>query len=354
MPHLFSTTIPAVGLDISEGSVKMMQLVNHRGGYSVKGFSAVPLAKGLISNDTITDLNAFSVMLKRNLQKVQFGGFTTRNAVVSIPESKSFVRVIQIPKMSDAEAANAIPFEAESFIPLPVEQVYLDWQKLSVVEDKMNILIAAAPKEYIDAYLTALEKADVVPVALEVESLSCHRALIPPGSQETLLLVDIDAVRSNLVMIEDGNVQFTSSIPIAGTTFTESIARALGISSAKAEAIKKKVGVSNTPEYPNVKTALVPVLNNLSAEIKNILKFHNDHSTRTVGKIVLVGGGAQLLNLVEFLRLEFADFPGLAIETGNPWQNVKLAGQSPIDPHDSLTFTTAIGLALRGAAYEID
>jgi type IV pilus assembly protein PilM len=282
------------------------------------------------------------------LEKPQYGNFSTRHIVANVPETKSFVRVIQIPRMSDADAENAIPFEAENFIPLPIDQVYLDWQKLGEAEDKMNILIIASPKEYIDSYLGIFDKAGLTSMALEVESQSCARSFIAEESKDNVLIVDISASRTNLIMVENGHLQFSSTIPIAGNNFTESIAKGLGISNLKAEVVKVKVGIANTAEYPNIKILLLPVLNNLIAEIKNILQFQSQHSSNKVSKILLAGGGAKLSNIAEFMAPEFAVNPGAEIELANPWIHFKNLQNPPLSPYESLEFGTVIGLARRG------
>jgi type IV pilus assembly protein PilM len=349
--NLFNKKEHAFGLDISADSLKLFEFGEKGGGLFVKSYSNVLLPKGLIIGDSISDRVTFDHLLKQVLDKPQFGRISTKRVVASLPESKSFVRVIQIPRMSDLEAESAVPFEAENFIPLPIDQVYLDWQKLGEVQDKMNILIIASPKDFVDSFMDSMEKSGLSPVALEVESQSCHRVLIDPAMKETSLIVDISSLRTSLIMVEDGNLQFTSTIPIAGNSFTESIARTLGVSASKAEMIKLKVGIANTVEYPNIKTALLPVLNSLNAEIKNILKFHNEHSGSVVNKIILSGGSAQLANLVEFLTPEFSDIPGLVVELGNPWKNIKKMNSSPLSNGEALSYTTAIGLALRGADF---
>jgi len=154
-------------------------------------------------------------------------------------------------------------------------------------------------------------------------------------------------------MVEDGNLQFTSTVPIAGNNFSENIAKILGISTTKAEEVKKKVGIANTADYPNIKTAVLPVLNNLTAEIKSILKFHNEHSQKQVKRIVLIGGGALMKNLPQFLSQEFPDFPGLIAELGNPWSALPALKNSKLPPDVALAFTTAIGLAIRGMDFSV-
>jgi Tfp pilus assembly PilM family ATPase len=155
-------------------------------------------------------------------------------------------------------------------------------------------------------------------------------------------------------MVEDGNLQFTSTIPIAGNAFTESIARALGVSSSKAEEIKKKVGIANTTQYPNIKTELLPVLYNLAAEIKNILKFHSEHSGSQVQRVIIAGGSGKLKNLPEFLATQLLEAGVPKVELANPLQNLNIANSEHLGAIESLIFTTAIGLAARGAGYEAD
>jgi Tfp pilus assembly PilM family ATPase len=166
--------------------------------------------------------------------------------------------------------------------------------------------------------------------------------------------LDVESFRTSLIMAEQGNLQFTSTIPIAGNSLTESLAKALGIASAKAEEIKKKVGLANTTEYPNIRSSLLPVLNNLTAEIKNILKFHSEHSDKQVERVVLCGGGARLNNLAEFLAQNLADAGVVKVEQAKPWQNLPQIAAPPLDESTSLSFVTAIGLAIRGVDYEVD
>lgn len=350
--NFLSKTLPAFGLDLSGGSFKILQLGEKDKETSIKAYSDIIMPKGMMLNDAIADSKTFSYLLKQSLEKPQFGKIDTSYVVASLPESKSFVRVIQIPQMSEAEAENAVPYEAESFIPMPLDQVYIDWQKIGLVGDKMNILMIATPKDFVDKYLDMLDNVGLKTVALEVESQSCHRALVAPESGETVLLVDLAALRSSLIMVEDGNLQFTSTIPIAGNSFTESIAKAFGVSSGKAEEIKRKVGLLNTTEYPNIQTGVMPVLNSLSAEIKNILKFHSEHSDKQVKKVLLLGGSAKLKGLPEILLSQLLEVGVTEVLQANPWQNVPDLKEQIINPYEALSYVTAIGLAMRGVKYE--
>src|SRR6185295_32077 len=99
----------------------------------------------------------------------------------------------------------AVMFEAEAYIPLPMDQVYFDWQILGQSEDKMEVLIIASPKDYVDKYLAAMEKIGLTICAVEVESQSVVRTLIKPDMKENILIADLDAYKTALIMVERGN-----------------------------------------------------------------------------------------------------------------------------------------------------
>jgi len=345
--NIFQKRQPCFGIHLNGTALKFVQLDKKRDKVSFLGYSNVPLPKNLITNDTILDANALAKLIQQSLVRPQFGRITTNRVVVSVPESKSFIRVIQIPEMSESQAENAVMFEAEAYIPLPMDQVYFDWQILRREGGKMEVLIIASPKEFVDKYLAAMEKINLKLVGVEVESQGVVRTLIKPGSEENTLIADLDAYKTALIMVVRGSLQFTSSIPIAGNNFTDRIAQALTVPTVKAEAIKREFGLANTTEYPNLKTYLLPVVNDLAAEIKNILHFHYDHSEQKITKLLLSGGSAKVKHLDEYLAPMLTDFPELKVEVANPLANLGNLAATTLTPYEALSFTTAIGLALR-------
>lgn len=335
-----------IGLHINNHAIKALQFDIAKKSNSVRAFTNVAMPKGLILNDDFTDVQALADLISRSLDKPQHGNFSTNRVVVSLPESKSFVRIIPMQAMSDAEIGNAILFEAESYIPLPMDQVYFDWQ---IIERKLgggiDVLVIASPKAYVDKYITVLERAGLKIVGIETEAQSVARALVPTSIKDPILIADIDAYKTALVMVQDGALQFTSSIPIAGNIFTERLAKAASIAAPDAEKIKRELGFSNTVQYPNLKLQLMPAMEDFAAEIKNILKFHYDHHETHIGTLLLTGGGAKLQHIAESLEPLLADFAPLKVTVSNPLEHVPNLKESVLGPYEALSFVTAIGLA---------
>lgn len=335
-----------IGLHINSHAIKGLQFDVGRNKTSVKGFTNVPMPKGMIVNDDFTDVDGLADLIVRSLSKPQHGKFTTDRVVVALPESKSFVRVIPMQKMTDTEIGNAVLFEAESYIPLPMDQVYFDWQVIKRNEDTIDVLVIASPKAFVDKYITILEKAHLKISGIETESQSVARALVPPKVVDPILIADMDAFKTALVMVQDNNLQFTSSIPIAGNSFTERLSKEASISAQEAEKLKRDIGFTNTVEYPNLKQQLLPAMQDLGAEIKNILKFHYDHHETHIGSILLTGGGAKLQHIAESLEPLLEEFSPIKVTVANPFEHVPNLNETVLGPYEALSFTTAIGLAL--------
>ncbi len=341
----------AFGIDISDTAIKVMQLEKSGLNYRVLGFLDHALPKGIIANDAILNESALINHIANILRHPDFGKIKGRNAVVSIPESKAFVRVMQIPKSTEEQVAGAVPFEVEQYIPIPVDQAYLDWQIIGERDEKINILVAAAAKEYVDPYLRILKAAGLKPIVFEVESAACARALIGPEQLvKSVLIVDMNSHRTSMVVVEKGQVQFTSSIPIAGEALTLSVSRVLGVNLEEAEKTKRTIGLDPASENQKVVSALSQVLDGLVQEIRNTIKFHDEHNNEKITQIILSGSGAKLPHFSAYLYDKLKDLEYIEIFLANPWVNThnsNLKSPAIISRTDSLGYSTAVGLAIR-------
>ncbi|QQS23071.1 type IV pilus assembly protein PilM [bacterium] len=335
-----------IGLHINNHAIKALQFDISASKNSVRAYTNVPMPKGMIVNDDFTDVDALAGLIERSLDHPQHGSFSTKRVIVALPESKSFVRIIPMQNMTDSEIGNAILFEAESYIPLPMDQVYYDWQILERKPTGVEVLVIASPRAYVDRYITVLEKAGLKIAGIETEAQSVARALVPTKIKEPILIADIDAFKTALVMVQDGTLQFTSSIPIAGNIFTERLAKAASVAAPEAEKIKRQFGFSNTVEYPNLKLQMLPAMEDLAAEIRNILKFHYDHHETHIGTLLLTGGGAKLQHIGESLEPLLEQYAPLKVLVSNPLEHIPNLHENALGPYEALSFVTAIGLAL--------
>ena len=111
---LFNTLHPPLGLNISDVSLKLMQLARRESGFAVQAYSDLTIPKDAVGGDNLKNPEAIGKLIRQALQRPKFGKITTRDVVASIPEARSFVRIIQIPAMSESEAKVDGPWGAEA------------------------------------------------------------------------------------------------------------------------------------------------------------------------------------------------------------------------------------------------
>ena len=354
MFEFLSLKSESFGLDFSDLSLKIIKLKKKGKFLSLASWGEVKIKPGMIEEGEIKNETALVEIIKEGLNKVKGEKLKTRNVVASLPEKKAFLQVIQMPKMKEEELKTAVLFEAENYIPLPVEKVYLDFQLVAPVHDNLDhldILIAAFPKKTVDLYLSCLKKAGLLPQVLEVESQSISRALIKNGvSPFPLFIIDFGKSRTSFIIFSGYSLRFTSSIPISSQKLTETISRTLGVNLAGAEKLKLKYGLR-----PPVSEVMTLVLTDLVKQIKKYINYYHTHSSHEhlppdgeeIKKILLCGRGANLKGLTDFISSELE----IPVEFGNPWINIlpePLKEVPELPFKESLGYTTALGLALRG------
>jgi len=200
----------------------------------------------------------------------------------------------------------------------------------------------------------ALEKAHVNPMHHTVSSLAASEAALDRQQKEAgTVLVDIGAGTTNLVVLEDGEVQHVAVLPIGGSHITNDLAIGLRTDLDIAEAVKlqhgglgkhkknTKVSVGTGPNkhefdgteiHMIVEARVEELMEYIDKELKKIQR-----SRKLPGGVVLVGGTAKLPGLAEFARENL----GLAARIG---KLQPLGGL--LDTVNDPAYFTAIGLML--------
>lgn len=358
MLDLLNIKPEAFGLDISDLSLKIAKFERKRGGrIKLVSFGESAIPSGVIRGGEVRNEDALAQAIKEGILNVKGKKIKDKYVIASLPEEKSFLQVIQMPILPKEDLQSAIIYEAENYIPLPIQEVYLDFQVAVPLKnhlDHQDILIAALPKKTVDPYFNSIRKAGLYPLVLEVESLSLARGLIQSGvSQKPVLIIDFGATRTSCIIFSGNSIRFTSTIPVSSQKFTDAIARTLKIDQPSAEKLKLDYGIEKE-KGGEVFDALVPPLTDLLEQVKKYLHYYQTHAShehlqpqnQSLEKILLCGGGANLKGLKDFLAREL----GLPVEFGDPWINVLAKGEKAtanFPAEKILGYPTAFGLALR-------
>lgn len=357
--RLFSQPkIQAFGLDIGDRSLKAALLSARQGTLALESLGRLAVPPGVVEKGKIVDEEKLGQLILQLLRAVDGRPIKTPFVVASLPEEESFVRVIKVPAAAEEELAELVRKESESNIPVYLDEIYLDWQPIQSSVGKashLDVLMAAVRQSVVDAYVACFKKIHLQPVALEVESFAIARALTPADEKTApSLIIDLGGAKTTFIVVSQGTVRFTATIPFQSDALSRELAEELHIPLAEAERLKMEVGFDSARQRGRVARLLQSRLNGLVEQIQKYIDFYDSHPSHehtlrhTIEKVILSGGGAKLLGLETFLAKALK----MTVVVGNPWLNILMTPLQQVVAatyRESTHYTTALGLALRGA-----
>jgi type IV pilus assembly protein PilM len=367
---------PTLGMDIGSRSAKLVQLdpggKNNRVlGYGYANFAADAIIEGIIS-----DPEAIAASIKELLKNPIAGTLSARRVALSVPISKVFTRVIQLPPMSAADLEQAVHFEAEQYVPVPLNDLYIDYEVVAedaplvplapdpaakaptadtkvapkaakpTEEHHQDVLMVAAPRAIVDSYMKLFDFLDMELAAIETSQAAITRAMTHASkAKQTALIVDFGS-RSTDLSVFDQVTRLAGTFGLGGDDLTQTLVKSLGITADQANEIKYKFGLGSSGLQSKILQALDPQLKKMVGELKKAIKFYQDRTEakQTIEQMFLTGGSSRMPGLVDYLYKEL----GVPIILGDPWQGLHVKPLAEVSKLDGPMYTTAIGLALRG------
>lgn len=333
------------GLDISPSSIKLIQAQKTASGHLLKAFGETTININLNSELERDQMLAAAAIKKL----VEDSRVITRNVVIALPESQVYSRVIELPPLQEDELAKAMRFEAEQYVPIPLDQVQIQHTILKSPPKgsesaKMEVLLVAAQQKAIETLEKIVIVAGLTPVSLETELLAILRA-ISPQMDSTAVLIDLGQNSTDLAIVIDGVLKQVYTIASGGAALTRAIAANLSLNVLQAEQYKRTYGLDKTQLEGKVAEAILDPLEIIVNQIKNSLSFIKQKYPETaLRKTVITGGTALLPDLSVYL----ADKLGLEVLLGDPFYAFIRDKNFP-EPlvRNAPRFATAVGLAIR-------
>ncbi len=340
--------MPSVGLDISDERIRFLEIVKGRNGLTFGRYGEKNIPAGIISVGRVKNPGELKKILS-GLKKEHGLDFVR----VSLPEERAYLVKIEVPKVPESELRENISFHLEEHVPVPPEEAVFDYTVIKESKTKkgfLEVAVSVIPKKEMDVYLGLFDGTGLTPLSFEIEADAIGRAIIPRGDRGTYMVMDFGKNRSGIYIISEGATRFTSTIDIGSESLTKIIKNHLGVSGAEVEKIKNERGLSRSRDNQELFSALLETVSVFRDEInKHYLYWHDYNQSggdKNIQKIILSGGGANLLGLPEYLSASLK----VPVEIGNPWTNMNSFDNyiPPVTKNQSLGYATAAGLALRG------
>jgi type IV pilus assembly protein PilM len=331
-----------IGLDIGTTAVRAVELSLGRRAV-VRRMGQVALSPGAVVAGEVVEPDVVAAALKRLWRSVKF---SSREVAVGVANARVVARATDLPNLSDDELRSSLPFHVADLLPMPIDEVELDFLPIAETAHGRRGLVVAAHREVLAGVLTALdgaglraERIDLVPLAL-VRAVHDTGTWLDDGASNEVI-IGAGAGVTNVVVHRHGVVDYVRTLPGGGGLVTNAIAAELRLDDDDAEAVKRGLVAGY-----DIDATARRALTGLAYEVASSIEFHlNQLDDPEVRHVVLAGGGARLPALRTLLEEQL----GVPVIDAEPYARVKLAklriDRKLVDANGDL-FAVAIGLAL--------
>lgn len=333
-------------LDIGTDAVRVVQLSSDgKGSWNLVKYGYAPIDSKISASDSPEDQRRLGQII---MTAVGQSGIKVTDVAVGLPSQKTFTTVIDLPIMEEKELRSTVKYQIDQYIPISVDDAKTDWRSLgqSLHDPKQQeILLTSVANNYAEARLEFVESLGFNVIALEPDSISIVRSLLPAGLQDARLIVDMGEQTTNLAITYADAPRLVRTIPVGLNALIKAAVTNLNVQEDQARQFILKFGLVPDRLDGQVLKALEPTLDNFASELTKSIKFFQTRYPNTpVGGVLAAGYAASVPRFGEYIAAK----TGLQVDAANPWQKVRVsqADQQQLLPimHE---FATVVGLAQR-------
>lgn len=362
-----------VGLDIGSTGVRGVELSsNGKNKPTLVRSYEIPLPPGAVVRGEVVQPDVVGAALKRLWSQ---GGFKSKKVVLGTGNQGVIVRDLTVPKMSLKHIRESLPFQVQSTLQMQLPDSLLDFYPTSESVGEqgpvLNGLLVAAEKKEILGNVSAVEKAGLTPVEVDLIPFALNRLLISrPQIMGTVALIDIGGTTTSIIISSDGVPWFVRIIPTGGDDLTQALIEGLEIGASAAEELKRSLTLGpieiDVDEANSVSVKCkcakcladdpysgdsrsTEILNTVSGELLGSLRstvnyFNNTRPQDPVQQILLTGGGSLLSGIARALS-EITHVPVVAADPLSIVALPRKKNSKKVQLDGSIS--VALGLALR-------
>ena len=312
----------SVGLDLGSTSIKVVALGQKKGGSArpVLGQHVVRLAPGQ-DTDPAEAIKSAVIQLHMPVRAVN----------LAVSGQWVIMRIVEMPAMKPTEIKQALPYEAQRYLPFSIQDVVVDGLLLGPADaNKMWVLIVACKKELIERRVDWVRRAGLEIALVDVDALALANAYLASPNRKpegTIALLNVGAQLSNLVILRGEVPYLVRDIPWGGDKLLRSVTDQ--VSGVQPEGVTKAL-TDNTVDQA-MAGALEQGVETLATELELSFDYFENRFGQPPDTLLVSGGPGQAPAVQAALKQHMA-------QSVVPWTPAPgLSGQ----------FAIAYGLALR-------
>lgn len=303
-------------IDFGEKDIKIVDLKKTGDKYEIKYIGKINLVDNFYNSDLEKTVEEQAEEIRKMIEIL---GIEKKNVVVSINNNLAYHQIIEMPLLKEKELISAIRYQADQFIPMPIDEVNIDLEiiKENQQDKKILILVAAASKKIIQKIQETIEFSGFTVNSIET-NLSSFSRLINFFSKEIcdyykindLFLVDFQNSFSTFSYFEEKDliIKKNHSVAFGYDLFLKDIIVNLDLSKEKIFDFLKTYKIDQDSSYP-IEKIVLPIVREFALEIQRFISFKKP-------SIIFFSG--EIINFPELISLVKKVIPDFRVEIFNP------------------------------------
>jgi type IV pilus assembly protein PilM len=345
-----------VGLDLGHRAIRVAQIERQSNGWRITKYASVPTPAGSIKDGVVVEVEEVAQAIRQALREAHVSASSVH---IAVSGGTVVVRVVRIPYMAEATLRKSIKYEAGRYVPSSAEDSYIEFEIVGRADDgQMDVLLAAAPKEIVQARMAACEAAGLEVDSVDVEPFAAYRSLVETDPEldlhgQTFSLIDVGAANTRMSVIQNGIFTMTRTIPNGAAMLTEALKGYFKLSEEDAESGKAQLDIAELIEDAKPREnpplrVIQPHVDDLVREIRRSLNYFQSQLTegnqgKSVETLLLTGGGAKLHGLAAYIGHKL----GLPTKAVGLFENQRFSFLGTGDLGDGMDLAVVAGLAMR-------
>ena len=344
-----------LALNIGAGQVTLAEFkVSSGNSPELLQYGSMPLG---VEPDSDADSSAYVIDALRTLMRER--SIRPAPLLMTVSGQAVFPRFVKLPPVAKDKVYQMIRYEAEQNVPFPIEEVVWDYQLIGDASDgEQGAMIVAIKNDSATALTNCVQAVGLEPEVVDVAPLAIANCvqLSYPDLEGCTMVLDIGARSTNMIFLEEGRV-FYRTIPVAGNTITQEIAKSFQIDFREAEQLKLEKGfvalggvyASEDETADRLSKVIRNVVTRLHAEINRSINFYRSQQGGSVPSRVLLTGGS---STIQYMDTFFREKLKVDVDYLNPFASVQIGGKVDSEKvgEDFYGLAEVVGLAMRKSA----
>ncbi|MBU4217207.1 pilus assembly protein PilM [Candidatus Parcubacteria bacterium] len=380
-----------VGINISDYSIKVVDVRCFDKKFEVVSSGMILMDPGVVSNGRIMNMERLKEYVKKVFAEASPRRIVPKEISFAIPERQVYSHIFEVDasqekdlnKIAYDEALSSIPLNREDLVfsykilerfKAVADEVFYDFEennknpknkvekKVELIE-KIRVLVVGVQNEVVEEWKNIFAALELKVEDFSLETFSTFQGLFGNLLDHAILIVDIGASITNVSIISEHGLMYSSAINAAGNYFSKKLQDGIGKKADGTESgydhkevgqLKREIGILPSEKFVNVPIILKSAMLQIVEEVKTALKYYNMKTGKVINEVILVGGSSKLKGSVEYLssnlsglkyELIVKNAEGEEDKTAN--KDIKVSNGQILAEGLSIEFTEALGLALR-------